>query len=178
MAGAAAAASVRRARLGRAYRLLSQQPRRPDLCDLDRLGVAAYLIGEDDEAVAAWEDAYKRHATRGNEPRRRMRVLGRLLSDDAGADGARRRLVEPGESVLGRDLDCPAAGYLLVPALLGALESDDDAEQGRRCSARCERGCADPLGDADLGRVLDARTWSGPAGGRGTLRLGWPAWTR
>jgi DNA-binding CsgD family transcriptional regulator/tetratricopeptide (TPR) repeat protein len=36
-----------------------------------------------------------------------------------------------GESVLGQDLDCPARGYLLVPALMRAIDSDD-AQRARQ----------------------------------------------
>ena len=66
MAGAAAAEAFGERAWAAAYRLLSQAPR-GDLShdDLDRLAVAAYLIGEDDQAVAAWEQAYRRHADAG-----------------------------------------------------------------------------------------------------------------
>ena len=66
MAGAAAAEAFAERAWAVAYRLLSQVPR-GDLADadLDRLAVAAYLIGEDDEAVAAWEHAYRRQADAG-----------------------------------------------------------------------------------------------------------------
>ena len=33
---------------------------------LNWLGISAYLVGRDNEAVAAWEHAYNRHAGDGN----------------------------------------------------------------------------------------------------------------
>ena len=52
------------------------------------------------------------------------------------------------EGVIG-DLDCPAAGYLLIPALLGALDSDDPGraeDLARRAGEIAER-----FGEGDLG---------------------------
>lgn len=150
MAGEAAEEAFIERAWGDAYRLLSQVPQE-DLthADLDRLAVAAYLIGEDDEAVAAWEQAYKRHADAGERTEAArcafwaafcMMMRGQM----AHAGGWLSR----GESALGQDLDCTARGYLLIPALLGALDSDD-AAGARRLAAQAGEIAA-RFGDVDL----------------------------
>jgi DNA-binding CsgD family transcriptional regulator len=53
-----------------------------------------------------------------------------------------------GQSVLGHDLDCPARGYLLIPAVLAALDSDD-AEGARRLAVQAA-DIAARFRDADL----------------------------
>ena len=111
------------------YRALSEAPRNQLATgDLDRLAVAAFLIGEDDEAVAAWEQAHNRHADAGERAEAARCAFwaafcSMMRGQRAHAGGWLRR----GESALGQDLDCPARGYLLIPVLLGALESDDAA---------------------------------------------------
>jgi hypothetical protein len=103
---------------------------REELADvgLAQLAVAAYLIGEDDEAVAARQQAYKRHADaeeRAEAARCAFWAAFCLMmrGQMAHAGGWLSR----GESVLGEDLDCPARRYLLIPALLSALDCDDAA---------------------------------------------------
>jgi DNA-binding CsgD family transcriptional regulator/tetratricopeptide (TPR) repeat protein len=133
-----------------AYRLLSQLPP-GDLthADLDRLAVAAYLIGEDDEAVAAWEKAYKRHADAGERAEAaRCAFWAAFCLMMRGQRAHAGGWLSRGESVLGQDLDCPARGYLLIPALLGALDSDDAA--GARQLAVQAGEIAARFGDADL----------------------------
>lgn len=127
MAGASsvgAEAFARRA-WGEVCRLLASAP--PDElepADLERLAVSAYLVGRDDAATAAWESAYKRHLAAGSRADAAqcafwvafcLMMQGQMAR--AGAWLSRT------EGVIGDDLDCPAAGYLLIPALLGALES-------------------------------------------------------
>jgi DNA-binding CsgD family transcriptional regulator/tetratricopeptide (TPR) repeat protein len=111
------------------YRQLSQAP--PEEltpADLDRLAVAAFLIGEDDAAVDAWKRAYERHADAG-DPAESARCAFwaafclMMRGQMAHAGGWLSRA----ESALGPDLDCPARGYLLIPALLGALDAEDAA---------------------------------------------------
>jgi DNA-binding CsgD family transcriptional regulator len=150
MAGAAVAEAFAQRAWRAAYRLLSQVPR-GDLtyAELDRLAVAAYLIGEDDEAVAAWEQAHKGHTDAGEraEAARCAFWAGFCLmmrGQMARAGGWLRR----GESVIGQDLDCPARGYLLIPALIGALGSDDAATARQLALQAAE--IAARFGDADL----------------------------
>ena len=129
MAGAAAAEAFADRAWAVAYRLLSQAPR-GDLthADLDRLAVAAYLIGEDDAAVAAWEQAYKRHADAGERAEAaRCAFWAAFCLMMRGQMAHAGGWLSRGEFVLGQDFDCPARGYLLIPALLGALDSDDAA---------------------------------------------------
>jgi ATP/maltotriose-dependent transcriptional regulator MalT len=101
-----------------------------DAEDLERLAVAAYFVGRDDEAMQAWERAHQVWS-RLSEPDRAARAafwlaFGLLL----GGEGSRangwfnraRRLVE------GLGADCPAHGYLAVPEAMEALERGDDGE--------------------------------------------------
>jgi DNA-binding CsgD family transcriptional regulator len=150
MAGAARAAGSEDRGWGVAYRLLSQVPR-GDLteADLERLAVAAFLIGDDDAAVAAWDAGYKRHADAG-EPAEAARCAFwaafclMMQGQMAHAGGWLSR----GESLLVEELDCPARGYLLIPALLGALDADD-AGLARRLAVEAGE-IATRFGDSDL----------------------------
>jgi DNA-binding CsgD family transcriptional regulator len=150
MAGASAAEAFAEGAWGLAYRLLSQVPR-GDLThgDLDRFAVSAYLIGEDDEAVAAWEHAYKRHADAGERAEAaRCAFWAAFCLMMRGQMAHAGGWLSRGESMLGKDLDCPARGYLLIPALLGALDSDDAA--GARQLAVQAGEIAARFRDADL----------------------------
>lgn len=95
--------------------------------DLERLGTACYLTGRDEEAVSAFDAAYRRHVADGR-------------SDDASrcAFWAAFTLMMRGQMAqagawLGRaeteavQAEGPAAGYLMVPAILGALDGGDAA---------------------------------------------------
>ncbi|GAB3314874.1 hypothetical protein GCM10027451_30220 [Geodermatophilus aquaeductus] len=150
MAEAAAADAFAERAWAVAYRLLSQVPL-ADLThtDLDRLAVAAYLVGEDGEAVAAWEHAYKRHTCAAEQAEAARCAFWAafclmMRGQMAHAGGWLRR----GQSVLGHDLDCPARGYLLIPAVLAALDSDD-ADGARRLAVQAG-DIAGRFRDADL----------------------------
>ncbi len=96
--------------------------------DLDRLAVASYLIGADDAAVAAWEKAHERYLAadeRAEAARCSFWAAFCLMmrGQMAHAGGWLNRT----ERIIGDDLDCPTVGYLLVPALLQALDADDAA---------------------------------------------------
>lgn len=134
-----------------AYRCFSGHPR--DLlgaADLERLAISAYLIGDDDEAARAWEGAHYGHVATGDpaEAARCSFWLGLcflLRGEMAQAGGwltRTERIVETG------DLDCAAAGYLLIPALLGALEDGDPAAAGAMAARATE--VADRFHDPDL----------------------------
>lgn len=98
-----------------------------DAADHEHLAVCAYLIGQDEECAEAWEAAHRAALQAGDAAasarcafwlalclmlRGQMAMAGGWLTR-AG------RLVEQAGS------DCPAAGYLLIPALLGSLEAGD-----------------------------------------------------
>lgn len=100
-----------------------------DAEDLERLAIAAYLVGRDEESSRAWERAHLA-CLRLNDPGRAAEcgfwlALALLLRGEmaraSGWLGRVGRLVEDGE------LDCAARGYLLVPASLAACGSGDAA---------------------------------------------------
>jgi DNA-binding CsgD family transcriptional regulator len=134
-----------------AYTFLIGQP--PELLgapDFERLAIAAYLIGDDDESARAWEGAHRGHVTNGDqaEAARCSFWLGLcflLRGEMAQAGGwltRTERIVETG------DLDCAAAGYLLIPALLGALEDGDPIAAAAMAARATEVG--DRFHDPDL----------------------------
>lgn len=113
---------------GDAYSLLAAGgPLEAD--DLERLAVAAHLVGRDDESVQAWERAHLECARRG-DPDRAARcaawlAIGLLLRGDMAQAGgwfarAARLLDEAGEG-------CAARGYLQIPVFLEILVSGDAA---------------------------------------------------
>jgi DNA-binding CsgD family transcriptional regulator len=97
--------------------------------DLERLAVAAYLIGRDDESARSWERAHHEQV-RAHDLDGAVRCafwlgLGLLLRGEPARGGgwftrARRLLDEAG-------LDCAGRGYLLVPVALHSLGEGDPA---------------------------------------------------
>jgi DNA-binding CsgD family transcriptional regulator len=150
MAGRAAAEAFADQDWGNAFRLLSAEPDHElSLADLEQLGVAAYLIGEDDEAVAAWERGYKRLADAGERAEAaRCAFWAAFCLMMRGQMAHAGGWLSRGESLLGQELDCPARGYLLIPALLGALDADDAS--GARELAVQAGEIAARFADADL----------------------------
>src|SRR5690606_14848984 len=123
-----ARAAFARQAWGDAHALLSAAPDlEPE--DLERLAVAAYLVGRDDESTVAWERAHGAWARLG-ETDRAARCAGwlgpglLLRGEVARAGGwfarASRLLDEAG-------LNSATRGYLQVPAALDALERGDVA---------------------------------------------------
>lgn len=116
--------------------------------ELDLLAVASYLAGCDDDAVAAWERVH--HACAG-------------AGDDAGAALAafwvgfcwtmQGQMGHAGgwfgraETIVA-DVECVAAGYLLIPPMLGALNAGE-AVQARGLAERAHH-IAERFGDKDL----------------------------
>lgn len=150
MAGGAAAKAFAAPNWADTYRLLSALPQ-IDLAatDLERLAVAAYLIGKDDEAIDAWARAHKRHIDEGTRADAAISAFWAafclmMRGQMAHASGWLSRC----HDVIGQDLDCVARGYLMVPALLGALESDDAA--GAQRLAVQAAGIAARFADPDL----------------------------
>lgn len=133
-----------------AYRLLAEAPREnlsPD--DLERLAVAAYLTGRDDAAVEAWAQAYRRCDGAGDRPAAaRCAFWAAFASMMQGQMAYAGGWLSRGGAVLGDDIDCPARGYLLIPALLGALDSAD--ARGAAQLAADLRAIADRFQDRDL----------------------------
>ena len=116
--------------------------------DLERYAVAAYLAGRDDDCTRAWEAAHRAAVDAGDpgDAARRAVLLALCLllrGQMAHAGGWLARA----ETLIGEAGSCAAAGYVLVPRILAALEHDpvgaaalaqEAAAIGRRC------------GDADL----------------------------
>lgn len=97
--------------------------------DLERLAIAAYLVGEDEESARAWERAHH-ECVRGGESNGAARCafwlgLAFLLRGEtaqgSGWFARAERLVE------GAGQECAAAGFLLVPAFLEVLGGGDPA---------------------------------------------------
>lgn len=119
------AAFVRR-RWGEAFaHLAAAELSDPD--DLERLAVAAHLVGRDDASDEAWDRAHAASVERGHADHaaRCAFWLGMLLllrGEQARGGGwlarAERLAGEAGDG-------CPTAGLLLVPAFLGALGRGD-----------------------------------------------------
>jgi DNA-binding CsgD family transcriptional regulator len=118
--------------------------------DLDRLAVAAYLIGRDADSTRVWERAHHGFVAAG-EVAAAVRCafwLGlTLLQGGEHARGggwmarAQRLLQDAG-------LDCVEQGYLRLPAALQALDGGDAATAYTRFSE--VRTVADRFGDPDL----------------------------
>lgn len=116
--------------------------------DTERLATASYLSGEDDDAVAAWEQAHRRHAAAGDRAEAArcgfwaafcLMMRGQM----AQAGGWLGRV----EKTIG-DRECAASGYLLIPALLRALDGGDPAT-ARDLAVRAGKVAA-RFGDRDL----------------------------
>ena len=134
-----------------AYRDVSDaSPDDLDAVDLELLATAAYMIGKDDESVAAWEAAHRLHMKAGNAAEGARcafwLALSLLLRGNAAQAGGWLSRTEAVIEAAG--VDCPATGYLLIPALLGALESGDAT--GARAMAVRATEIGDRFNDADL----------------------------
>ena len=126
----------------------SVEPLEP--ADLERLAIAAHLVGRDDDAAAAWARTYQRAAAR-DDPARAVRAafwigmtLGQRgeLSQAGGWLARAQHLIE--ES--GRDI--VEAGYLLVPPALHRLMTGDPA--AAYAGFEQAGAIADRFGDVDL----------------------------
>ena len=118
--------------------------------DLELLAVAAYLIGNDDQSATAWEAAHRRHTQDGDAAEAArcafwLALCLLLRGHMAQAGGWLSRTETIVETL---DEGCAASGYLLIPALLGALEEGDAA--GARAMAIRATEIGDRFDDADL----------------------------
>ena len=126
-----------------------------EAADLERLAVAAYLVGDDDKSAEAWEAAHRRHWEVG-DPAEAARcsfwlALCLLLRGHVAQAGGWLRRTEGVVKAAG--VDCSATGYLLIPDLLGALDAGDASAARDMAVQATEMG--DRFGDADL-RALGA----------------------
>ena len=117
--------------------------------DLERLAVAAYLVGRDAESADAWSRAYRGYADEGDVNHAALcgfhLGMGFMNQGEMARAGgwfarAQRLLDESG-------LDCVARGYLLVPDALRSLMTGDAAAAYDRFSHLAEM--ADRFGDPD-----------------------------
>ncbi len=97
-----------------------------DAVDLEQLAVSAYLLGDDVGSSAAWEDAHRRHLDVGDRADAARcsfwLALGLMFHGQMAQAGG---WLSRAETLIGDDLDCSTVGYLLIPQLLGALESGE-----------------------------------------------------
>jgi DNA-binding CsgD family transcriptional regulator len=118
--------------------------------DLERLAVAAYLVGRQNDSADLWTRAH--HAClRLGDPARAARCafwlgLGLLLQGEvargSGWLARARRLVDDGQ------LNCVEQGYLLVPIALQSMEEGDAASAEATFAQVAEIG--ERFGDPDL----------------------------
>lgn len=133
-----------------AFRSLSGSTEHLGASDWERLAVAAYMIGEDDSSAAAWEAAHHRYLEAGDGPEAARcsfwLAFGLMMRGHmAQANGWLRRtqtIVEDGA------VDCTAAGYLLIPALLGELGAGNPSSARDMAVEAFSIGAR--LGDPDL----------------------------
>lgn len=133
-----------------AFSAFSAAPERLTADDHERLAISAFLVGKDDTSAAAWEAAH-RAALEAGDPANAARcgcflAIGLLLRGHTAQGGGwlgrvERLLEETG-------VDCAAAGFLLMPRLLGALEAGDPT--AARDLAVQATAVADRFDDADL----------------------------
>lgn len=118
-----------RSQWGEAFARLSAADRDMALApeDLERLAVAAHLVGEDEASASAWERAHQQFLDRG-EVARAVRsafwlVFGFFSRGEMGRAGgwlARgKRLLDD------HDLDCVERGYLLIPVATRTMKAGD-----------------------------------------------------
>jgi DNA-binding CsgD family transcriptional regulator len=109
------------------YRSLVTVPRAElGTSDLEALAVAAYLIGDDGTAADGWKLAYELHLEAGESDAAALcsfwLALTLMLSGRmAHAGGWLSRT----EAAISQGPECVASGYLLIPAMLGALEAGE-----------------------------------------------------
>jgi DNA-binding CsgD family transcriptional regulator len=136
-----------------------------ELEDLERLAVAAYLVGQDEDSTDVWARAHQ-ECLRLGDPVRAARCAVRLgtglllmgeMAQGGGWLARARRLIEEG------NLDCVERGWLLVPVAVQCFDEDPTSAHGTFSEA-AEIG--DRFGDRDL--VAMARSGQG----RALIRLG------
>lgn len=134
---------------GEVYRLLSDVARDLlDPADLELLATSAYLVGEDDDAVAGWETAHRRHLDRGDPAEAARCAFWAAFSLMLGGQVAHAGgWLSRAEGLIG-DTECSARGFLMIPALLRSLDSGD--AEAARVLAEEARMIAERVDDPDL----------------------------
>jgi DNA-binding CsgD family transcriptional regulator/tetratricopeptide (TPR) repeat protein len=118
--------------------------------DLERLAMAAYLVGKGDDSADVWARAFHEWLRAGDAPRAARCAfwlgLGLLERGESARGGGwlarARRLLDDGH------LDCVEQGYLLLPAALQSLAQGDAAAAHATFSQAAK--VADRFGDPDL----------------------------
>ena len=118
--------------------------------DLERLAMAAYLVGKGDDSADVWARAFHEWLRAGDAPRAARCAfwlgLGLLERGESARGGGwlarARRLLDDGH------LDCVEQGYLLLPAALQSLAQGDAAAAYATFSQAAK--VADRFGDPDL----------------------------
>ena len=133
-----------------AYKQLSTADRHDALVadDLERLAVAAYLLGRDENSVSAFDRAYRLHVY-AESPDRAARCafwlgLTLLLRGEAGAATG---WLSRGQRRIG-DLDCVEQGYLSLPVAELQL-AQGNADSARETAAKA-MSIGEQFADADL----------------------------
>lgn len=121
-----------------------------EAADLELLASAAYLLGYDEASAAAWEAAHHRHLA-GGEPGEAARcsfwlALCLMLRGQVAQAGG--WLTRTEGIMRAAHADCAAVGYLLIPRLLVALDSDDASAAQELAQRAAVIG--DRLQDSDL----------------------------
>ena len=117
--------------------------------EVERLAVSSYLIGDDARCAAMWEEGHRRQVA-ANDPAGAamcsfwlafsMMMRGQMAQAAAWLGRT--------EALLATNERCRASGYVLVPALLQALDADDPAMA--RALAAEAADVAETFGDPDL----------------------------
>jgi len=151
-----------------AYAELSAADRRAPLAaaDLDRLTLAAFLLGRDEDGDAAGTRAFRENLRAGEVARAArcafwlgLRLLHRGEPARGGAWLARARAL-----LDERGLDCVEHGYLLIPVAIQGLATGDPAAAHAAFSRAAAIG--DRFADPDL------RSLAGMGRGQALIRLG------
>jgi DNA-binding CsgD family transcriptional regulator len=134
----------------------------PEPGDLERLAVAAHLLGRDDESARAWELAHLARAGEGDHAgaARCAAWLGMALLLRGEVARASGWLARAERSATRAGRECAARGFLLVPTFLDAIGRGDTeraAELAGEIIAIAQR-CGDPdllaLGTLSRGEAL------------------------
>ena len=122
----------------------------PEAADLERLAVAAQLIGRDNDAVAAWERAQRTYLDRGDDAdAARCTFWLCLVLLLRGAEAQAGGWLARGERLVAAcGAECAARGLLLVPVFLAALGGGDHSRASALAADIADIGRR--LGDPDV----------------------------